>query len=68
LARWFEENKPHPSVKVDGLKATITVSDPKAFLRFFASLDDAELLSPAPYRDWFRERLGNLQTPYLTSG
>lgn len=57
LARWFAENKPHPSVQVDGTRATLSVTDPKAFLRWFASLDGAELVGPAEHRETFRARL-----------
>lgn len=64
LGRWFEENKPHPSVTVDGTDATVTVSDPRAFLRWFASLDGAQVLGPKRYRDWFVQRLKNLQKLY----
>ena len=53
LARWFEENKPHPTVSVDDAIVTLSVNAPEAFLRWFASLDDAELISPG----WCRERL-----------
>jgi predicted DNA-binding transcriptional regulator YafY len=33
LARWFEENRPHPTVKVVGTTVTLSVNDPDAFLR-----------------------------------
>lgn len=64
LARWFEENKPHPSVSVDNTDATISVSNPEAFLRWFASLDGAQVLSPPEYRDWFVERLKSIAKLY----
>lgn len=64
LARWFEENKPHPSVHVDGSIVTVKVKDPEAFLRWFCSLDDAELVSPPKWRTWLRERCGLLAQSY----
>ncbi len=57
LARWFEENKPHPTTKVKGTRATLSVTDPAAFLRWFASLDEAELVAPSAYREALRNRL-----------
>ena len=66
LARWFEENKPHPSVTVTGKQVTLTVNDPDSFLRWFASLDDAELTSPAHCRDRLRARLSDLHSRYVT--
>lgn len=66
LERWFQENRPHPSVSLDGCSATITVSDPEAFLRWFASLDDAEVVAPKAYRRWFQERLTTLQAVYTS--
>lgn len=65
LARWFEENKPHPSVAVQGSTVTLSVNDPEAFLRWFASLDDAELTGPTEWRDWLKERLERLSRMYL---
>lgn len=64
LARWFEENKPHPSVSVDGTQATVTVSDPEAFLRWFASLDGAQVVAPPKYCDWFAGRLRRIAQLY----
>ena len=64
LARWFAENKPHPSVQIDECDATVTVSNPEAFLRWFSSLDGAQVLGPRHYRDWFVERLKTLQKLY----
>lgn len=64
LARWFEENKPHPSVRVDNTDVTISVSNPEAFLRWFASLDGAQVLGPPKYRDWFVDRLKNISQLY----
>lgn len=55
LARWFEENKPHPSVTVVDTTVTLSVNDPEAFLRWFASLDGAVLVEP----DWCRDRLAS---------
>lgn len=66
LARWFEENKPHPTVKVTGTTVTLSVNDPDAFLRWFASLDDAELVSPAWCRNKVEARLKNLGSLYAT--
>ncbi len=64
LARWFEENKPHPSVTVQGTTITLSVNDPLAFLRWFASLDDAELTGPIHYRQALRERFERLRDAY----
>lgn len=64
LARWFEENKPHPTVRVDGNDATLTVSNPEAFLRWFSSLDGAQVVEPERYRSWFIQRLQQLQKLY----
>ena len=66
LARWFHENKPHPTVKVEGTKVTLKVTDPQAFLRWFASLDGAELLTPLRYRSVFQNRLRTLAQSYET--
>lgn len=64
LARWFEENKPHPSVVVDGTDATVAVSNPEAFLRWFASLDGAQVMGPKEYSDWFVNRLQRITQLY----
>lgn len=64
LARWFDENKPHPSVQINGESATVTVSNPEAFLRWFSSLDGAKIVAPENYRRWFADRLGELQQLY----
>jgi predicted DNA-binding transcriptional regulator YafY len=64
LARWFAENKPHPTVNVDGTTVTLSVNDPNAFLRWFASLDGAELLEPAWCRDRLAERLARVRALY----
>jgi predicted DNA-binding transcriptional regulator YafY len=64
LARWFDENKPHPTVKVVGTTVTLSVNDPDAYLRWFASLDDAELVSPTACRERLHDRLENLRTVY----
>ena len=64
LARWFEENKPHPSVSVQNTTVTLSVNDPLAFLRWFASLDDAELTGPVHCRKVLRERFERLRDAY----
>lgn len=66
LARWFEENKPHPSILVQGNLVTLSVNDPESFLRWFASLDDAELTSPPHFRDSLHRRLNRLRDLYVT--
>lgn len=64
LARWFEENKPHPTVIVADTTVTLSVNDPEAFLRWFASLDDAELIEPDWCRKKLKERLERLKGKY----
>ena len=64
LARWFEENKPHPTVSCDDTTVTLSVNDPEAFLRWFASLDDAELIAPQWCREKLAERLEGLAKLY----
>lgn len=64
LARWFNENKPHPSVAVEKTTVTISVRDPESFLLWFAKLDDAELIGPPKYRDWLYKRFSKLQNIY----
>ena len=64
LARWFEENKPHPTVKVTDQTVTLSVNDPDAFLRWFTSLDDAELVAPAHLRSHLHQRLSDLSGRY----
>lgn len=64
LARWFAENRPHPSVQVNGTAVTLSVNDPPAFLRWMASLDDAELVGPPEARAFLRERLERVAKLY----
>lgn len=64
LARWFEENRPHPSVCVSDTTVTLSVNDPEAFLRWFCSLDDAELIAPEWCRQMLQVRLARLDGMY----
>ncbi len=64
LARWMTENRPHPSMTVEETRVTLSVTDPDAFLRWFTSLDDAELLEPEWARQRLLERLQRLSAQY----
>lgn len=64
LARWFREHRPHPSTRVEDTTVTLSVNDPDAYLRWFASLDDAELMEPAECRERLRTRFERLRAVY----
>lgn len=64
LARWFNENRPHPTTRVEGTTVSLSVNDPDAYLRWFASLDDAELTDPPECRERLRNRLDKLRSVY----
>jgi len=65
LQRWFEENKPHPSVRVNGSDTVnLAVRNLESFLKWFTSLDDAVLTAPPEAITTLRERLARLQELY----
>ncbi len=65
LARWFQENKPHPTVNVNpDHTVQVTIENVESFLRFFSSLDDALLINPPSAIRWFRDRLQEIDSLY----
>lgn len=65
LTRWFEENKPHPSVRTSGQSTVcLTVFNLESFLKWFASLDDAVLESPPEAVATLKERLLRVHNLY----
>lgn len=50
LARWLNENPPHPSQTLEGTEATYAVRNPLKMVLWILSLEGAEVLSP----DWVR--------------
>ena len=64
LARWLEENPPHPSQKIDGQRVLYEVSDLVAVSRWVSSLHGLEVVAPPRLRQEMARRAEELQSLY----